>query len=171
ELNAMGHHCRICTHDKFRDIVEKESVEFFPMALDAPGHWQPEVLMRYAAESPSWSPGFLISPHDMSFVLQHTTEMMQSVRELFFSPGWENNDIGAWAAVRSDPEKRWVTHAMISNPPAYVHVHIAERLGVPLHMFFPMPWSRTKLLGHPMSSKELDENAYWRLLSYSWFDQ
>ncbi|KAF4677785.1 hypothetical protein FOL47_010379 [Perkinsus chesapeaki] len=171
ELNAMGHHCRLCTHEKFRNVIEKNGIEFFPMALDAPGHWQPETLMKIASESPSWNPGFLVSPHDMNFVLHNTSLMKQSVRELFFFPGWEKGDVGAWGAVKSAPEKRWVTHAMISNPPAYVHVHIAERLGVPLHMFFPMPWSRTKLLGHPMSSKELNDNPYWRELSYSWFDQ
>ncbi|KAF4659366.1 hypothetical protein FOZ61_004800, partial [Perkinsus olseni] len=171
ELNAMGHHCRICTHDKFRDIVEKEGVESFPMALDAPGHWQPEDFMRHAAEGPSWSPGFLLNPREMWYVLLHTPGMMESLREIFFPPGWRTDKVGAWAAVKSDPEGRWVTHAMIANPPSYIHVHLAERLGVPLHMFFSMPWSKTKVLGHPFSSGDIHDNPYWRLLSYRWFDQ
>ncbi|EER10867.1 hypothetical protein Pmar_PMAR008480, partial [Perkinsus marinus ATCC 50983] len=67
--------------------------------------------------------------------------------------------------------ERWVTHAMIANPPSYIHVHLAERLGVPLHMYFSMPWSQTKVLGHPFSSGDIYDNPYWRLLSYRWFDQ
>ncbi|EER19073.1 hypothetical protein Pmar_PMAR002104 [Perkinsus marinus ATCC 50983] len=134
ELNAMGHHCRICTHDKFRDMVERKGIEFFPMALDAPGHWQPEDFMRHAAESPSWSPKFLFTPRDMWYILLHTPGMMESLREIFFPPGWQTDKVGAWAAVKSNREERWVTHAMIANPPSYIHVHLAERLGVPLHM-------------------------------------
>ena len=34
--------------------------------------------------------------------------------------------------------------AIISNPPTYGHIHCAEKLGVPLQMFFTMPWSPTK---------------------------
>ncbi|KAF4677786.1 hypothetical protein FOL47_010380 [Perkinsus chesapeaki] len=171
ELNAMGHHCRICTHDKFRDVVEKEGVQFFPMALDAPGHWQPEEFMKHGAEGPSWSPSFLVNPSDMLYILQHTPGMMESLREIFFPPGWETDKVGAWAAVKSNRESRWTTHAMIANPPSYIHVHLAERLGVPLHMYFSMPWSKTKILGHPFSSNGMDDNPYWRLLSYRWFDQ
>ena len=30
--------------------------------------------------------------------------------------------------------------AIISNPPTYGHVHVAEYLDVPLHLMFPQPW-------------------------------
>jgi len=36
--------------------------------------------------------------------------------------------------------------AIVSNPPTYGHIHCAEKLGVPLHMFFTMPWSPTKVM-------------------------
>ena len=36
--------------------------------------------------------------------------------------------------------------AIISNPPTYGHIHCAEKLGVPLQMFFTMPWSPTKVV-------------------------
>ena len=35
--------------------------------------------------------------------------------------------------------------AIISNPPCYGHIHCAEKLQVPLHMMFTMPWSATKV--------------------------
>lgn len=34
--------------------------------------------------------------------------------------------------------------ALISNPPAFGHIHLAEMLGIPLQMSFTMPWSATK---------------------------
>ena len=37
------------------------------------------------------------------------------------------------------------TQAIISNPPTYGHIHCAEKLAVPLQMFFTMPWSPTKV--------------------------
>lgn len=35
--------------------------------------------------------------------------------------------------------------AIIANPPTIGHIHCAEKLGVPLHMMFTMPWSKTKV--------------------------
>lgn len=34
----------------------------------------------------------------------------------------------------------------MSNPPCYGHIHCAEKLQVPLHLLFTMPWSPTKVL-------------------------
>ena len=41
------------------------------------------------------------------------------------------------------PELVW--QAIISNPPCYGHVHCAEKLQIPLHLLFTMPWSPTKV--------------------------
>lgn len=38
---------------------------------------------------------------------------------------------------KSDP---FITDAIISNPPTMGHIHVAEALGVPLHIMFPQPW-------------------------------
>jgi sterol 3beta-glucosyltransferase len=32
-------------------------------------------------------------------------------------------------------------NVIIANPPAYGHVHVAEYLKVPLHLYFTMPWT------------------------------
>jgi len=43
-----------------------------------------------------------------------------------------------------DPQKRQFTaDAIISNPPTYGHIHCAEALDIPLHLFFTMPWTPT----------------------------
>ena len=38
-----------------------------------------------------------------------------------------------------------VVQAIISNPPCYGHVHVAEKLQIPLHLLFTMPWTPTKV--------------------------
>ena len=69
-------------------------------------------------------------------------------------PGWESLKSGDIAANRKmtgemldgfynsvftpDPVsgKAFAADAIISNPPAFAHIHIAEALGIPLHMSF-----------------------------------
>ncbi|GAB9477736.1 Sterol 3-beta-glucosyltransferase, partial [Globisporangium polare] len=41
---------------------------------------------------------------------------------------------------------------IISNPVTYGHIHVAERLGVPLHIMFPQPWVPTVAFPHPLSN-------------------
>ena len=40
--------------------------------------------------------------------------------------------------------------AIIANPVCYGHIHCAEKLQVPLHLFFTMPWTPTAAFPHPM---------------------
>ncbi|KAF4656849.1 hypothetical protein FOL46_007645, partial [Perkinsus olseni] len=170
-LNAQGHRSRICTHDKFRDFVTKQGIEFFPLALAEKGHWQPETLMRYAEENPGMGPDLLLSPRDLYHFMFHGPEMQHTLKEIYFPPGWEDNTVGSWASVQSVSSMRWVTHAIIANPPSYTHVHLAERLGVPLQMFFTMPWTKTEAVGHPLCVNEPDTNPYWKKMSYRWMEQ
>jgi hypothetical protein len=61
----------------------------------------------------------------------------------------------------------WVTHAIISNPPVFGHYHVAQRLGVPLHIFFTMPWSPTKEFPHPFANMSYEKRTARRnLFSY-----
>ena len=40
--------------------------------------------------------------------------------------------------------------AIIANPVCYGHIHCAEKLNVPIHMLFTMPWTPTGAFPHPM---------------------
>lgn len=44
----------------------------------------------------------------------------------------------------------FVADAIIANPPSYGHIHCAEKLGIPLHLMFTMPWCPTTEFPHPM---------------------
>ncbi|KAJ1619080.1 hypothetical protein T492DRAFT_1130916, partial [Pavlovales sp. CCMP2436] len=52
----------------------------------------------------------------------------------------------------SSPLKRpFTADAIITNPVAFGHVHVAEALNIPLHIMFPQPWVGTHAFPHPMS--------------------
>lgn len=51
-------------------------------------------------------------------------------------------------------EDLFMADAIIANPPSMGHIHCAEKLGIPLHMVFTMPWSPTKLFHHPLAAME-----------------
>jgi UDP:flavonoid glycosyltransferase YjiC (YdhE family) len=55
-----------------------------------------------------------------------------------------------------DPQQArpFVADAIISNPPTYASLHIAERLAVPLHYMFTMPWSPTTAFPHPLAQMD-----------------
>ena len=50
-------------------------------------------------------------------------------------------------ALRPAPQ----AEAIIANPVCYGHVHCAEKLRVPIHMLFTMPWTPTGAFPHPMA--------------------
>ncbi|KLU88152.1 hypothetical protein MAPG_07139 [Magnaporthiopsis poae ATCC 64411] len=46
----------------------------------------------------------------------------------------------------------FVADVIIANPPSFAHIHVAEKLGIPLHMMFTMPWTPTKAFPHPLAN-------------------
>ena len=50
-----------------------------------------------------------------------------------------------------DVEQRpFEADAIIANPPVFGHIHVAEALGIPLHIMFPQPWYYgTRQYPHP----------------------
>jgi len=157
-LKSKGHRVRIGTHDMFRDFVVKNGLEFYPIGGD------PRALMEHMLKNPGIMPGSL----------EEIQDSRDNMREIFH---------GCWDAVTepismvttTEEEEKgiqketepWQTHAIISNPPAFAHYHVAERLGVPLHIFFTMPWSPTKEFPHPLANMSFEKRTARRnLFSY-----
>ncbi|XP_009124560.1 sterol 3-beta-glucosyltransferase UGT80A2 isoform X2 [Brassica rapa] len=57
------------------------------------------------------------------------------------------------ACKEPDPDSgnSFKADAIIANPPAYGHTHVAEALRIPIHVFFTMPWTPTSEFPHPLS--------------------
>jgi len=55
--------------------------------------------------------------------------------------------------------RRFVAQAVVANPWAVAHIHIAERLGIPCHIVDTMPWHPTWHRGHPLGRVVEPEGA------------
>jgi hypothetical protein len=51
-----------------------------------------------------------------------------------------------------DSSAPFLADAIIANPPSYAGIHCAEKLGIPLHLMFTMPWSPTHEFPHPLAN-------------------
>lgn len=147
ELQAApyNHRVRIGTHGVFRDFVGENGLEFFSIGGD------PERLMAYMVKNPGILPSIeSVKAGDIGARKAELEEML----------------IGAWKACTEardqyqarHPEGRhypaFVADAIISNPPTYASLHIAERLAIPLHYMFTMPWSPTTAFPHPLAQMD-----------------
>jgi UDP:flavonoid glycosyltransferase YjiC (YdhE family) len=60
--------------------------------------------------------------------------------------GAEDDDLSGPAA------RPFVADCIIANPPSFAHIHCAEKLGIPLHVMFTMPYSPTQSFPHPLAN-------------------
>ncbi|XP_050212630.1 sterol 3-beta-glucosyltransferase UGT80B1 [Mercurialis annua] len=140
-LQEFGHHVRLATHANFKSFVKSAGVEFYPLGGD------PRVLAGYMARNKG-----LIPSGPGEIVLQR--EQLKAIIESLL-PACTEPDIETGVPFKAQ--------AIIANPPAYGHVHVAEALGVPIHIFFTMPWTPTYEFPHPLA-RVPQSAGYW--LSY-----
>jgi UDP:flavonoid glycosyltransferase YjiC (YdhE family) len=62
----------------------------------------------------------------------------------------------------------FIADAIISNPPSFAPPHIAEKLGIPLHMMFTFPYTPTVHFPHPLANIKSSnvEATYGNFMSY-----
>lgn len=141
-----GHRVRICTHPVFKDFVESNGVEFFSIGGD------PEALMAYMVKNPG------LLPSRESFkagdIGKRRKEMAEIINGVWRSCIEAGDGMGdrVTAAEVSSTDELFLADAIIANPPSMGHIHCAEKLGIPLHMVFTMPWSPTQTFHHPLAS-------------------
>lgn len=140
-LQAFGHHVRLATHSNFRDFVKSGGIDFYPLGGD------PRVLTGYMARNKGLIPS---GPGEIFVQRKQLKAIIESLL-----PACTEPDIETGEPFRAQ--------AIIANPPAYGHAHVAEALGVPLHIFFTMPWTPTYEFPHPLA-RVPQPAAYW--LSY-----
>ncbi|XP_057470981.1 sterol 3-beta-glucosyltransferase UGT80A2-like isoform X1 [Actinidia eriantha] len=128
-LQEYGHRVRLATHSNFKEFVLAAGLEFFPLGGD------PKVLASYMVKNK----GFLPSERSEIQIQR------RQIKEIIYSL------LPACIAHDPDSKVEFKVDAIIANPPAYGHTHVAEALKVPIHIFFTMPWTPTSEFPHPLS--------------------
>ncbi|CAF4991967.1 unnamed protein product, partial [Rotaria sp. Silwood1] len=150
-LLAHGHRVRLATHEVFRKFVRENDIEFYPLAGD------PADLMSFMVKNAG------IVPSVSSIVAGDVVKSRHVIGEILAS---------TWKACIEDDDETgvsFVAEAIIANPPSYGHIHCAQKLQIPLHMIFTMPWSPTVQFPHPFVKVDYDLGSKEKinLLSYS----
>ncbi|XP_022844124.1 sterol 3-beta-glucosyltransferase UGT80A2-like isoform X2 [Olea europaea var. sylvestris] len=123
KLQDYGHRVRLATHSNFKEFVLTAGLEFYPLGGD------PKVLAEW----------FL--PSGPSEIPVQRSQMKEIIYSLL--PACKEPDLDSGIPFKAD--------AIIANPPAYGHTHVAEALNIPIHIFFTMPWTPTSEFPHPLS--------------------
>ncbi|KAJ5761948.1 CAZyme family GT1 [Penicillium nucicola] len=151
ELKAQGHRVRLATHLAFRQFVLDSDLEFFNIGGD------PAELMAFMVKNPGLLPGFkAIRSGD----IQRRRREMREIFNGCWRSCFEKGDGTGLHQIKNDPwsktadyrERPFVADAIIANPPSLAHIHCAQRLGIPLHIIFTMPWSPTQSFPHPLAN-------------------
>ncbi|PWW80207.1 Glycosyltransferase Family 1 protein [Tuber magnatum] len=158
--NQYKHRVRVATHPTFKEFVEENGLEFFSLSGN------PSELMAFMVKNPGLMPGF------DSLRNGDVTKRRKAMWDVLVG-GWRACiEPGDGTSYPLDPAssgaKPFVADAIIANPPSFGHIHCAEKLGVPLHLMFTMPWSPTTAFPHPLANIQSSnaEGAVTNFLSY-----
>ncbi|PQE27751.1 glycosyltransferase family 1 protein [Rutstroemia sp. NJR-2017a BVV2] len=167
--DTYGHRVRLATHPNFKGFVQENDLEFFSIGGD------PSQLMGFMVKNPGLMPGFrsLLSG-DVGQRRRDVAQYIQGCWRSCYEAGdgmdlratdndlseLSGNDLGPGPAARP-----FVADCIIANPPSFAHVHCAEKLGIPLHIMFTMPYSPTQAFPHPLANIQ-SSNADPQLTNY-----
>ncbi|KAK3686268.1 hypothetical protein LTR37_019991 [Vermiconidia calcicola] len=157
-----GHRVRMASHPVFRDFVEEAGLEFFSVGGD------PSELMAFMVKNPGLIPS-------MQTVREGEIGKRRAAMAEMFEGFWRScihttEDEQDQDTDRMGESQPFIADAIIANPPSMAHVHIAEKLGIPLHIMFTFPFSPTTQFPHPLANikpgkSNVDAN-YVNFMSY-----
>ncbi|KXJ90428.1 putative UDP-glucose,sterol transferase [Microdochium bolleyi] len=153
-----NHRVRICTHPVFKDFVESKGIEFFSIGGD------PEALMAYMVKNPGLLPSMeSFKAGEVGKRRKEMAEILEGTWRSCIEPRRPAGGVvpGGRRPTASDitaSDDLFVADAIIANPPSMGHIHCAEKLGIPLHMVFTMPWSPTRAFHHPLASMQYGQS-------------
>ncbi|GMF13913.1 unnamed protein product [Phytophthora lilii] len=140
-LQQDGHRVRLATHAVYRDFVMSHGVEFYPLGGD------PKELAAYMVKT-----GGHLIPTKLKTLTKDVPRNREMISEIIFSTWPAVSDADPDGGGPGVPGPPFRAQAIIANPVSYGHIHVAERLGVPLHIMFPQPWVPTTAFPHPLSN-------------------
>ena len=150
-LRSAGHRVRLATHEKFRAYVREHQLEFYPLASN------PDDLMSFVVKNGGFFPS-------VSSIIEGDVKKKRRDIAAILASTWK-------ACVELDDETSipFRAEVIIANPPSFGHVHCAQKLQIPLHMVFTMPWSATSAFPHAFCKVDCSKASGEKLnlLSYS----
>ena len=167
---TYGHRVRLATHPNFKEFVTENGLEFFSIGGD------PQALMAFMVKNPGLMPGFdSLRTGDVGKRRKEVGEYLKGCwRSCFesgngFGPEAKDDTVEDWRSHAPSEDdyihKPFVADCIIANPPSFAHIHCAEKLGIPLHIMFTMPWSPTQAFPHPLADIQ-SSNADANLTNY-----
>jgi UDP:flavonoid glycosyltransferase YjiC (YdhE family) len=158
--DTYGHRVRLATHPSFKDLVHENGLEFFSIGGD------PSRLMAFMVKNPGLVPGFrsLLSG-DVGQRRRDVAEYIQGCWQSCYKAGDGMGPHTIDDELSESAARPFVADCIIANPPSFAHIHCAERLGIPLHIMFTMPYSPTKDFPHPLANIQ-SSNADPQLTNY-----
>ncbi|MCJ1396440.1 hypothetical protein MMC18_009330 [Xylographa bjoerkii] len=157
---TYGHRVRLATHPVFRGFIEENGLEFFSIGGD------PAELMAFMVKNPGLMPGKdALRSGDIGRRRKGMYEIIKGCWRSCFEAGdgtgveISDSNLDHQASYHSGSivsddlaDQPFVADAIIANPPSFAHIHCAEKLGIPLHLMFTMPWSPTQAFPHPLAN-------------------
>lgn len=149
---TYGHRVRLATHPRFKVFVQEHDLEFFSIGGD------PSRLMSYMVKNPGLMPGFRsLFGGDVARRREDVAEYIQGCWRSCYQAGdgmdhQYKDDSSSKHSVAGPAAKPFVADCIIANPPSFAHIHCAEKLGIPLHIMFTMPYSPTQAFPHPLAN-------------------
>jgi UDP:flavonoid glycosyltransferase YjiC (YdhE family) len=159
---TYGHRVRLATHPNFKKFVQEENgLEFFSIGGD------PSQLMAFMVKNPGLMPGFRsMRSGDVGQRRKDVSEYIQGCWRSCYQTGngMIDNELSEPSSSETEA-KPFVADCIIANPPSFAHIHCAEKLGIPLHIMFTMPYSPTQAFPHPLANIQ-SSNADPQLTNY-----
>ncbi|KAI7411516.1 UDP-Glycosyltransferase/glycogen phosphorylase [Hortaea werneckii] len=157
--DRYGHRVRLATHPNFKDFVQENGIEFFNIGGN------PQGLMAFMVKNPGLMPRFdSLRAGDVGKRREEVAEYLEGCWRSCFETGdgfgspVTDKTVDGWS---SDSQQPFIADCIVANPPSFAHIHVAERLGIPLHIYFTMPYSPTQAFPHPLANiqaSNADEN-------------
>ncbi|KAI0457485.1 hypothetical protein F5B21DRAFT_464572 [Xylaria acuta] len=157
--NTYGHRVRVATHATFQKFVEENGLEFFCIGGD------PAELMAFMVKHPGLMPGLdALKNGEIAkrrkgieeIVIGCWRSCIETGDGLGPAPRFSRRDedvpSDTTPVMGDSRHKPFIADAIIANPPSFAHIHVAEKLGVPLHLMFTMPWSPTRAFPQPLAN-------------------
>ena len=146
-LSSVGHRCRLATHAAFKEWVVAKAqgqFEFYPLAGN------PSQLASYMTKMEGRVfPKDLTELQEMLTALPSNQSMLRNILSSTlpaatstFATAHSTPSPSASTTTTNDSRPPFLAEAMIANPVAFGAIHVAQGLGIPLHMMFPQPFAQ-----------------------------